>query len=115
MCVCVRLCVRVCVCAPDPAPVLEATQTLEDRLQQLQSGGPASEALVRVTGGPWKNHLECLDRTGELTGRGHSDVVMGNKEGSQDHKLSFALPAERCVTTPQSGKANVNHTLKFSK
>ncbi|KAJ3604275.1 hypothetical protein NHX12_029016 [Muraenolepis orangiensis] len=79
--------------APDPAPLLEATQTLEQRLQLLQSEAPASEApageapageapageapageapagetpageaLVRETNGPWKKHLECLDKT----------------------------------------------------
>ncbi|KAK0153850.1 Homeobox protein cut-like 2 [Merluccius polli] len=47
--------------APDPAPVLEATQTLEQRLQLLQSRAPTN--LVRETSGPWKKHLECLDKT----------------------------------------------------
>ncbi|KAM3868448.1 homeobox protein cut-like 2 [Diretmus argenteus] len=49
--------------APDPAPVLEATHTLEERLQQLQSSAPDSEALVREISGHWKKHLECLDKT----------------------------------------------------
>nr|XP_057927226.1 homeobox protein cut-like 2 isoform X1 [Doryrhamphus excisus] len=49
--------------APDPAPVLEATHTLEERLQQLQGSTPDSEALVREISVHWKNHLECLEKT----------------------------------------------------
>ncbi|AWP06647.1 Homeobox protein cut-like [Scophthalmus maximus] len=49
--------------APDPAPVLEASHTLEERLQQLQSPAPDSSALVREISGHWKKHLECLERT----------------------------------------------------
>uniref|UniRef100_UPI003AAB3E31 homeobox protein cut-like 2 n=1 Tax=Centroberyx gerrardi TaxID=166262 RepID=UPI003AAB3E31 len=49
--------------APDPAPLLEATHTLEERLQQLQSSAPDSEALVREISRHWKKHLECLDKT----------------------------------------------------
>ncbi|XP_067378202.1 homeobox protein cut-like 2 isoform X2 [Channa argus] len=48
--------------APDPAPVLEASHTLEERLQQLQSLAPDSEALVREISGHWKKHLECLEK-----------------------------------------------------
>lgn len=61
--VCV-FCVGVCVCLPDPAPVLEASHTLEGRLQQLQSSAPDSEALVREISGHWRKHLE---KTGEAT------------------------------------------------
>ncbi|XP_070820454.1 homeobox protein cut-like 2 isoform X2 [Chaetodon trifascialis] len=49
--------------APDPAPVLEASHTLEGRLQQLQSSAPDSEALVREISGHWKKHLEYLEKT----------------------------------------------------
>ncbi|XP_071210262.1 homeobox protein cut-like 2 isoform X6 [Salvelinus alpinus] len=51
--------------APDPVPVLEATHTLEERLQQLQSSAPDSEALVREISGHWKRHLEGLDKPGD--------------------------------------------------
>uniref|UniRef100_I3KG70 Homeobox protein cut-like n=1 Tax=Oreochromis niloticus TaxID=8128 RepID=I3KG70_ORENI len=51
--------------APDPAPVLEASHSLEERLQQLQSSAPDSEALVREISGHWKKHLECLEKTGQ--------------------------------------------------
>ncbi|XP_070760522.1 homeobox protein cut-like 2 [Enoplosus armatus] len=49
--------------APDPAPVLEASHTLEERLQHLQSSAPDSETLVREISGHWKKHLECLEKT----------------------------------------------------
>lgn len=44
--------------ATDPAPVLEASHSLEERLQKLQSSAPGSEALVREISGHWKKHLE---------------------------------------------------------
>ncbi|MEQ2268989.1 hypothetical protein XENORESO_020287, partial [Xenotaenia resolanae] len=46
-----------------PAPALEASHSLEERLQQLQSSAPDSEALVREISGHWKKHLECLEKT----------------------------------------------------
>ncbi|XP_029959959.1 homeobox protein cut-like 2 [Salarias fasciatus] len=49
--------------APDPAPVLEASHSLEERLQQLRSSAPDGEALVREISGHWKKHLECLEKT----------------------------------------------------
>ncbi|XP_068577056.1 homeobox protein cut-like 2 [Cebidichthys violaceus] len=49
--------------APDPAPVLEASHTLEERLQHLHSSAPDSEALVREISGHWKKHLEFLEKT----------------------------------------------------
>uniref|UniRef100_A0A3Q2XVP5 Homeobox protein cut-like n=1 Tax=Hippocampus comes TaxID=109280 RepID=A0A3Q2XVP5_HIPCM len=47
----------------DPAPVLEASHTLEERLQQLQTLAPDSGALVREISGHWKKNLECLEKT----------------------------------------------------
>ncbi|XP_015460786.3 homeobox protein cut-like 2 isoform X1 [Astyanax mexicanus] len=47
--------------APDPAPVLEASHSLEERLTELQSSAPDSEALVREISGHWRRHLECLN------------------------------------------------------
>jgi len=49
----------------DPAPVLEASHTLEERLQHLHSSAPDSEALVREISGHWKKHLEYLEKTGQ--------------------------------------------------
>ncbi|XP_024908698.1 homeobox protein cut-like 2 [Cynoglossus semilaevis] len=49
--------------APDPAPVLEASHTLEERLQHLHSSAPEGEALVREISRHWKKHLECLKKT----------------------------------------------------
>ncbi|XP_066834939.1 homeobox protein cut-like 2 isoform X6 [Anser cygnoides] len=41
--------------APDPAPVLEAARSLEDRLQQLQHLEPENPPLKEL-GRPWKKH-----------------------------------------------------------
>ncbi|XP_032367578.1 homeobox protein cut-like 2 isoform X1 [Etheostoma spectabile] len=49
--------------APDPAPLLEASHTLEERLQHLHSLAPDGEALLREISGHWKKHLECLEKT----------------------------------------------------
>ncbi|NWV19002.1 CUX2 protein, partial [Origma solitaria] len=43
--------------APDPAPVLEAARSLEDRLQQLQRLEPEPPPLKEL-GRPWKKHPE---------------------------------------------------------
>lgn len=62
----------------DPAPVLEASHTLEERLHQLHSSAPDSEALVREISGHWKKHLECLEKTGQANNiyiRQHSHLV----------------------------------------
>ncbi|NXK55635.1 CUX2 protein, partial [Chauna torquata] len=45
--------------APDPAPVLEAARSLEDRLQQLQRLEPENPPLKEL-GHPWKKHPELL-------------------------------------------------------
>ncbi|XP_034027161.1 homeobox protein cut-like 2 isoform X2 [Thalassophryne amazonica] len=49
--------------APDPSPVLEASHTLEERLQQLQGSAPDTEALLREINRHWKKHLQCLNKT----------------------------------------------------
>ncbi|XP_074897356.1 homeobox protein cut-like 2 isoform X2 [Buteo buteo] len=45
--------------APDPAPVLEAARSLEDRLQQLQRLEPEPAPLKDISR-PWKKHLELV-------------------------------------------------------
>ncbi|PKK25906.1 cut-like homeobox 2 [Columba livia] len=45
--------------APDPAPVLEAARSLEDRLQQLQRLEPEPSPLKEL-GRPWKKHPELV-------------------------------------------------------
>ncbi|KAM9821414.1 homeobox protein cut-like 2 isoform 1-T1 [Syngnathus typhle] len=60
--------------APDPAPVLEASHTLEERLQQLQTSAPNSGALVKEISRHWKKHLECLEKT-EPTANGFANAA----------------------------------------
>ncbi|XP_069650773.1 homeobox protein cut-like 2 isoform X8 [Haliaeetus albicilla] len=45
--------------AADPAPVLEAARSLEDRLQQLQRLEPEPASLKDISR-PWKKHLELV-------------------------------------------------------
>ncbi|XP_051777165.1 homeobox protein cut-like 2 isoform X2 [Erpetoichthys calabaricus] len=45
--------------APDPAPVLEAAHSLDERLQQLQGGQPES-CSVKELSQQWSKHLERL-------------------------------------------------------
>ncbi|NXV45393.1 CUX2 protein, partial [Uria aalge] len=45
--------------APDPAPVLEAARSLEDRLQQLQRLDPETTPLKDLSH-PWKKHPELV-------------------------------------------------------
>ncbi|XP_072736175.1 homeobox protein cut-like 2 isoform X1 [Ciconia boyciana] len=45
--------------APDPAPVLEAARSLEDRLQQLQRLEPETTPLKDLSH-PWKKHPELV-------------------------------------------------------
>ncbi|KAM4616309.1 homeobox protein cut-like 2 [Polymixia lowei] len=83
--------------APDPAPVLEATHTLEGRLRQLQSSAPDSETLVREISGHWKKHLECLDKTEE------GAAVSGTVATVSGEAPASSLPASRM--TPNSTQA----------
>ncbi|XP_051490335.1 homeobox protein cut-like 2 isoform X2 [Apus apus] len=52
----------------DPAPVLEAARSLEDRLQQLQRLEPEPTPLKDL-GGPWKKHPEIV-------------IIKGRREGT---------------------------------
>ncbi|NXP38292.1 CUX2 protein, partial [Leiothrix lutea] len=46
--------------APDPAPVLEAARSLEDRLQQLQRLEPEPPPPLKDLSRPWKKHTELV-------------------------------------------------------
>ncbi|KAL1269076.1 hypothetical protein QQF64_031365 [Cirrhinus molitorella] len=48
--------------APDPAPLLQATQ---ERLAELQRSAPDGDALVTEISEHWRKHLECLDKAEE--------------------------------------------------
>ncbi|KAG7283580.1 hypothetical protein CRUP_026507 [Coryphaenoides rupestris] len=100
--------------APDPAPVLEATQTLEERLQLLQSvspaskaleerllqsGAPASKALVRETSGFWKKHIECLDKT-ETVEEGTRRWKPAPSGGPPESSLTASLMTPNSTQTP---------------
>ncbi|XP_008415478.1 homeobox protein cut-like 2 isoform X2 [Poecilia reticulata] len=79
--------------APDPAPLLEASQSLEERLQQLQSSAPDSEALVREIR-HWRKHLECLEKT----------------EPTEDGSAAPALPEEASESSSPASLMTPNST-----
>ncbi|XP_034548378.1 homeobox protein cut-like 2 isoform X2 [Notolabrus celidotus] len=86
--------------APDPAPVLEASHTLEGRLQQLQSSAPDSEALVREISRHWKKHLESLEKTESSDdGPAVSGAVVSDKAHNSSSPASMMSPN----TTPVPG------------
>ncbi|KAJ8379506.1 hypothetical protein SKAU_G00002840 [Synaphobranchus kaupii] len=80
--------------APDPAPLLEATHTLEDRLQQLQSSDPDSRPLVVEISRHWRRHLESLAKP-------------DNTEEEPAAVAGGSSSREPCTTPPNS-----THTLR---
>ncbi|KAI1900709.1 hypothetical protein AGOR_G00052690 [Albula goreensis] len=80
--------------APDPAPVLEATHTLETRLQQLQSSDPDSRPVVVEISKHWRRHLESLAKPDK------TEVEPAPVAGG-------ASTREPCVTPP-----NCTHTFR---
>lgn len=88
----------VFVCA-DPAPVLEASHTLEGRLQQLQSSAPEGQALAPEVSGHWQKHLEGTERS-EVTATG-SRVAEAEEAPQSDSPASLMTPD----STPAPGAA----------
>ncbi|KAM4576759.1 homeobox protein cut-like 2 isoform 2-T2 [Odontesthes bonariensis] len=89
--------------APDPAPVLEASHSLEERLQQLQTSAPHSEALVREISGHWKKHLECLEKTEDGLAESGADLTEAASESNSPHSLMTpnSTPAPGAPSSPQ--------------
>ncbi|XP_027889796.1 homeobox protein cut-like 2 isoform X2 [Xiphophorus couchianus] len=85
--------------APDPAPLLEASQSLEERLQQLQSSAPDSEALVREIR-HWRKHLECLEKTALCT----------SPEPTEDGSAAPAAPEEASESSSPASLMTPNST-----
>ncbi|KAJ7994090.1 hypothetical protein DPEC_G00262320 [Dallia pectoralis] len=81
--------------APDPAPLLEATQSLEERLQQLQNLAPDSEALVREISGHRRRHLECLEQPADDTEEEGTPAASVPRGGD-------TLTRTACTMTPNS-------------
>ncbi|XP_077571706.1 homeobox protein cut-like 2 isoform X2 [Stigmatopora nigra] len=76
--------------APDPAPVLEASRTLEERLQELQTEVPNS--------GHRKKHLERIEKTGP-TDNGFTDTT----EPGDPRERSSPAPNMTPNSTPTPG------------
>ncbi|XP_015244383.1 PREDICTED: homeobox protein cut-like 2 isoform X3 [Cyprinodon variegatus] len=82
--------------APDPAPVLEASHSLEERLQKLQSSAPGSEALVREISGHWKKHLE----------KGSTEDVSTDSTPPASRMTPNSTPAPEAPASPQQNHRN---------
>ncbi|XP_061762991.1 homeobox protein cut-like 2 isoform X3 [Nerophis ophidion] len=90
--------------APDPAPVLEASHTLEKRLQQLQNSTPDSESLVREISVHWREHLECLETTGPTNNGPARPTETGDPSRSRSpasHMTPNSMPAAGAPGSPQ--------------
>uniref|UniRef100_A0A9J8B174 Homeobox protein cut-like n=1 Tax=Cyprinus carpio carpio TaxID=630221 RepID=A0A9J8B174_CYPCA len=70
--------------APDPAPLLQATQ---ERLAELQRSAPDGDPLVTEISEYWRKHLECLDRA-EHTGEGPVSVETGEASSQPHHMMT---------------------------
>ncbi|XP_032433719.1 homeobox protein cut-like 2 isoform X3 [Xiphophorus hellerii] len=92
--------------APDPAPLLEASQSLEERLQQLQSSAPDSEALVREIR-HWRKHLECLEKT-EPTEDG-SAAPAAPEEASESGSPASLMTPNSTPAPEAPGSPQQNH------
>ncbi|XP_023696381.1 homeobox protein cut-like 2 isoform X2 [Paramormyrops kingsleyae] len=78
--------------APDPALLLEATHTLEEKLQPLQSSGAAAHPLLRELGRHRKGQLEA-------------PAKLGNTEDGP--VAGGALPPKRHSSSPRSGTVSL--------
>ncbi|KAL0979533.1 hypothetical protein UPYG_G00186270 [Umbra pygmaea] len=83
--------------APDPAPMLEATHTLDERLQQLQGSGPDSDILVREISGLWRTHLECLAKPDDT----ESGPTVVPRPGTAEASTRKSIHALRTHGSPQ--------------
>ncbi|XP_059379344.1 homeobox protein cut-like 2 [Carassius carassius] len=70
--------------APDPAPLLQATQ---EHLAELQRSAPDGDPLVTEISEHWKKHLECLDKA-EHTEEGPVTVETGEVSSQRPHMMT---------------------------
>ncbi|XP_059360232.1 homeobox protein cut-like 2 isoform X3 [Carassius carassius] len=70
--------------APDPAPLLQATQ---ERLAELQRSAPDGDPLVTEISEHWRKHLECLEKA-EHTEEGPVSVETGEESSQPPHMMT---------------------------
>ncbi|KAM8864940.1 homeobox protein cut-like 2 [Synchiropus picturatus] len=88
--------------APDPAPLLEASHTLEERLHELENTTPDSQSLVREISGHWRKHLECLERTGPSEDSGAAVAGDTLESSNPDRQMTpNSTPAPGAPGSPQ--------------
>ncbi|KAJ7422700.1 cut like homeobox 2 [Willisornis vidua] len=84
--------------APDPAPVLEAARSLEDRLQQLQRLEPDPPAL-RDLSRPWKKHTELVGTKVNYRGLQEAQVTLAARLGEAEEKIKVLHAALKSTQT----------------
>ncbi|XP_063051940.1 homeobox protein cut-like 2 [Engraulis encrasicolus] len=82
--------------APDPAPVLAASHSLEERLQQLQDSAPDCSELREISA-HWSTHLQCLNNT--VHPEESSNTLAEESSGAESIEASDRPPA---TMTPNS-------------
>ncbi|XP_033828595.1 homeobox protein cut-like 2 [Periophthalmus magnuspinnatus] len=87
--------------APDPAPVLEASHSLEERLQRLHSSAPEGEALVQEISGLWQQHLQCLKHTEDSAVVPVSDSDLNSERCPSTLMTPNSTPAPGAPGSPQ--------------
>ncbi|KAG1973306.1 homeobox protein cut-like 2 [Pimephales promelas] len=86
--------------APDPAPLLEATQ---ERLADLQRPAPEGDALVTETSENWRRHLKCLDKT-DHTEEGPVTVETGETSTQRPMMTPHSTQNAPLQKDPQEGE-----------
>nr|XP_009302008.1 homeobox protein cut-like 2 [Danio rerio] len=71
--------------APDPAPLLEATQ---QRLAELQRSAPEGDALITEVSDRWRRRLECLDKAEHTEEEGPVTVETGEVSTQKPHMMT---------------------------
>ncbi|NXN46963.1 CUX2 protein, partial [Rhinoptilus africanus] len=100
--------------APDPAPVLEAARSLEDRLQQLQRFEPETTPLKDLSH-PWKKHPELVGtkehREGTSPAAGLAAVAEPPLSGVDGKALCAETSLQRNEAEKQKGLQEAQVTL----
>ncbi|XP_076126181.1 homeobox protein cut-like 2 [Alosa pseudoharengus] len=94
--------------APDPAPVLEASHTLEERLQQLQNSAPHSSELREIST-HWKTHLECLNNSEDSPGAQVEEGSGAASAAEASGRPSSTMTPNSTLNTKSCSSPQQNH------
>ncbi|XP_067163019.1 homeobox protein cut-like 2 isoform X2 [Apteryx mantelli] len=98
------------IAAPDPAPVLEAARSLEDRLQQLQRLEPPNPP-AKDLGRPWKKHPEPVGTREGASPAGLAAADESGLAGTNSKALFAETLLQRNEAEKQKGLQEAQITL----